>query len=303
MALHPKHFGTRGALDLATIIRERESVAEPAVRIAVDRIVPSTRNPRSGLPAIVELADSIEAYGLLQPVVVRENGAGYELIAGHRRLAAVQLLRKRSPQDPRWEEIPAVLRRQADDREAYLLTLTENLQREDLTPREEAAALELLVTEFRMTTVDVAGAIKRSQPYVSKRLRVYADEALGPAVLMGRVPVTTAEELLPLKDRRQRDQLLERAIAERWDAPTARAAVREVFDSNTSDRYRRAEADLLQHLRAVRSLIREVSLDEFTAETREELHRCFLDLAAVARPSPATGLASHVRAASQPPNK
>jgi ParB family chromosome partitioning protein len=289
MAPRPRHFGTQGALDLATVIQQRESVSEPAVRIAVDRIVPSTRNPRRSLPAIGELAESIEVYGLLQPVVVRENGAGYELIAGHRRLAAVQLLRERAPHDPRWHEIPAVLRRHADDREAYLLTLTENLQREDLTPKEEAAALELLVTEYRMTTVDVAGAIKRSQPYVSKRLRVYADEALAPAVLAGRLPVTTAEELLPLKDRSQRDQLLERAITERWDAPTARAAVREVFDSNTFVRQRSADTELLQHLRAVRSLMREVSLDELTVETREELHRCFLDLAAVARASPASG--------------
>ena len=204
----------------------------------------------------------------------------------------MQLLRERSPQDSRWQEVPAILRRQADDREAYLLTLTENLQREDLTPKEEAAALELLVTEYRMTTVDVAAAIKRSQPYVSKRLRVYADEALGPAVLTGRVPVTTAEELLPLKDRSQRDQLLDRAITERWDAPTTRAAVRGVFESNTSNDHRLAHSELLQHLRAVRALIREVSLDELTTETREELHRCFLDLAALARTSPGSSASS-----------
>jgi ParB/RepB/Spo0J family partition protein len=97
-------------------------------------------------------------------VVVRRHGAGYELIAGHRRVEAAKVLG--------WTSIPAIVRHESDD-QAYILTLVENLQREDLSPKEEAAALEVLVRERGWSTRQVGEAIKRSAMYVSKRLRVF----------------------------------------------------------------------------------------------------------------------------------
>ena len=89
-------------------------------------IQPSARNPRMHIDNIAELADSLRAHGLLQPVVVRRRGRdGYELIAGHRRVQAAKLIG--------WPEIAAVIRDENDD-QAYILTLVENLQREDLSP-------------------------------------------------------------------------------------------------------------------------------------------------------------------------
>ena len=105
-------------------------------------------------------------------MVVRRRGDGYELIAGHRRFQAAKVLG--------WTEIAAVVRDETDD-QAYILTLVENLQREDLTPREEAAALEVLVRERGWTTRQVGEAIKRSHMYVSRRLRVFDDNITGAA--------------------------------------------------------------------------------------------------------------------------
>jgi ParB family chromosome partitioning protein len=85
---------------------------------------------------------------------VRPSGNGYELIAGHRCLEAAKLLG--------WSEIVAVVRDETDD-QAYILTLVENLQREDLSPREEAAALEVLVRERGWCIRQVGEAIKRSR--------------------------------------------------------------------------------------------------------------------------------------------
>jgi ParB family transcriptional regulator, chromosome partitioning protein len=107
-------------------------------QVAVDQIRPSARNPCRKLDGIDELADSLRDYGLLQPVVVRRVGADYELIAGHRRIEAARALG--------WAEIAAVVRDESDS-QAYLLTLTENLQRQNLSPREEAAALDRLASE------------------------------------------------------------------------------------------------------------------------------------------------------------
>jgi ParB family chromosome partitioning protein len=91
--------------------------------------------------------------------------------------------------------VPVVVREEDSD-QAYLLMLVENLQREDLSPREEAELLGRLMRERRWTTRQVAAATHRSQPYVSWRLRVYEDRILRPLVLDNRLPVSTAEELL-----------------------------------------------------------------------------------------------------------
>jgi ParB-like chromosome segregation protein Spo0J len=147
---------------------------------------------------------------------VRRHGRGYELIAGHRRLQAAQLLG--------WAEIAAVVREESDQ-QAYILTLVENLRREDLSPKEEAAALEVLVRERRWLTRQVGEAIKRSNIYVSRRLRVFDDPVLAPLVLSNQLPVSTAEELLREPDPVVRRELAQQAVEERWTQPAARREV------------------------------------------------------------------------------
>jgi ParB family transcriptional regulator, chromosome partitioning protein len=186
-------------------------------QVAIADIRPSAHNPRRAFDGIEELAASLADHGLLQPIVARRLGPNtYELIAGHRRLEAAKRLG--------WTAIAAVVRDETED-QAYILTLVENLQREDLKPREEAAAL--LELERRLgSAVAAARAIKRSEAYVSKRKRVYQDIVLGPAVLTGELPVTTAEELLGVPDADDRQKLAARAQREGWDRPRVRAAVR-----------------------------------------------------------------------------
>jgi ParB family chromosome partitioning protein len=158
----------------------------------------------------------LQTHGLLQPVVVRRRGTGYELIAGHRRFEAAKLAG--------WTTIAAVVRDETDD-QAYILTLVENLQREDLTPKEEAAALEVLVRERNWSTRQVGEAIKRSAMYVSRRLRVFDDPVLAPLVLANQLPVSTAEELLREPDDDARHHLAEQAVSDQWTFPVARREV------------------------------------------------------------------------------
>src|SRR5258707_15899848 len=115
-----------GIDDLVRVRRDVKAIDDRLVhQVSIDGVRLAGRNPRTGLPAIDELAGSLREHGLLQPIVVRRTGAGYELIAGHRRLEAAKTLG--------WTEIAAVVRDETDD-QAYILTLVENLQREDLTP-------------------------------------------------------------------------------------------------------------------------------------------------------------------------
>ena len=135
--------------------------------LPVELIHRSPYQPRSQVKpeALGELADSIRRQGLLQPVVVRRVEGEYQLIAGERRWRAAQqagLL-----------EIPAVVR-DADDREAAALALVENLQREDLSPLEEARAYSGLVEQFGLTHQEVGEAVGRSRAAVSNSLRLLA---------------------------------------------------------------------------------------------------------------------------------
>jgi ParB/RepB/Spo0J family partition protein len=204
--------------------------------VSTATIAPSPRNPRQQVDGVAELADSLREHGLLQPVVVRRRGAGYELIAGHRRFEAAKVLG--------WTEIAAVVRDETDD-QAYILTLVENLQREDLTPKEEAAALEVLVRERGWTTRQVGEAIKRNHTYVSRRLRVFDDPVLAPLVLERKLPIGTAEELLRVPDCEARHALADRAAAADWTWSDARRAISEIGAARTN------WSALAAHLRAV----------------------------------------------------
>jgi ParB family chromosome partitioning protein len=216
-----------------------------ADRLPVAEIQPSRRNPRHRIEAIAELADSLRAHGLLQPIVVRPVDAGYELIAGHRRLEAAKVLG--------WTEIAAVVRDESDD-QAYILTLVENLQREDLSPKEEATALEVLVRERGWSTRQVGEAVKRSHMYVSKRLRVFEDATLAARVLSDKLAVSTAEELLRIDDTAARRQIADRAVVEQWGQARARREVREwkvTFQPTPSDQRSMRVLELVDQLRKV----------------------------------------------------
>jgi ParB-like chromosome segregation protein Spo0J len=178
-----------------------------------------------------------------------------------------------------WSRVPAIIR-EADDDTAYLLTLIENLQRADLTAREESRALELLVRERGWTTRQVAAGIMRSQAYVSKRLRLFEDPVLGPLVMQNRLAVSVAEELLPATPR-QRKTLADRAIREHWDGTTTRNAVRR--GAPQSVRPRATSTSLLQALRTTRNLLKQTAPEDLDEAKRREMRLLFLDLSMFAR--------------------
>jgi ParB family chromosome partitioning protein len=213
--------------------------------VPVADIRPSPRNPRRTFNDIDDLADSVRAHGLLQPIVVRRIDSGYELVAGHRRLAAVQQLD--------WVKVPAIVRDEDPD-DAYILTLVENLQRENLSPKEAAATLEVLIRERGWSTRQVGEAVKRSHMYVSKRLRVFEDATLAAPVLADKLAVSTAEELLRIDDAAARRQMADRAVAEQWGQARARREVRHwkvTFQSPPADQRSERVLELVEQLRNV----------------------------------------------------
>jgi ParB family transcriptional regulator, chromosome partitioning protein len=136
------------------------------VQLPLGSIRPNSRQPRRRFDAegISELAESVRAQGLVQPVVVRPaEGGSWELIAGERRLRAARAAGLAT--------IPALVR-ETDDRDSLLLALVENVAREDLSPVEEARAYAVLIDEFQLSLGEVAERVGRSKPTVSNRIRL-----------------------------------------------------------------------------------------------------------------------------------
>jgi len=155
----------RGLEALLGPTREEAEREGSLVELPIKDIKPNPFQPRQTVDpaALEELVSSIKQAGLLQPVVVRRANGGYELIAGERRLRACQQLG--------WERIPAV-QRDADDRTLLTLALIENLQRDDLSPVDEARGYERLIAEFKLAQQDVADAVGRDRSTVANALRL-----------------------------------------------------------------------------------------------------------------------------------
>lgn len=157
-------LGGAGIPEQSPATREQAGLRE----LPVDLIERSRYQPRADFneEALQELADSIRAQGVIQPVVVRplgENASRYELIAGERRWRAAQLAGL--------HEVPAVIR-EVDDQAAMAMALIENIQRQALNPMEEAVALNRLIGEFGLTHEQTAEAVGRSRAAVSNMLRL-----------------------------------------------------------------------------------------------------------------------------------
>src|SRR5437773_2694201 len=193
-ALGRRRLG-RGLEALLGPTREEAEREGSLVELPVREIRPNPFQPRQDVDAasLEELKSSIQQAGLLQPVVVRTAaGGGYELTAGERGLRACQARG--------WERSPAV-RREVDDRTVLTLALIENLQRDDLSPVDEARGYDRLIAEFNLTQQDVAEAVGRDRSTVANALRLLRLPAAVLGLLHeGRLSVGHARALLGLED-------------------------------------------------------------------------------------------------------
>lgn len=166
MAIKKRGLGRGLDALLSDVQHDGESLDDSLQYFPLDMVQPGKYQPRVDMSeeSLNELADSIRAQGLVQPIVVRPiNGGRYEIIAGERRWRASKLAGL--------DLIPALVR-DVSDRSAIAMALIENIQRENLNPMEEANALHRLREEFSMTHQEAAEAVGRSRTAVSNLLRL-----------------------------------------------------------------------------------------------------------------------------------
>lgn len=169
--------------------------ANATVALKISEIEPNRAQPRKDFndEALAELADSIAQHGVLQPLLVRPLlGGGYQIVAGERRWRAARMAGV--------SEVPVVIR-EMSDHEVMELALIENLQREDLTPLEEAQGYQSLIDQYSMTQEEISRTVGKSRPTVANALRLlHLPEDLQALVASGELSAGHARTLLSFQD-------------------------------------------------------------------------------------------------------
>jgi ParB family chromosome partitioning protein len=188
--------------------------------VSVDDISPNPAQPRSRFDddTLEELAASLKEVGVLQPIVVTRGESGYVLIAGERRWRAARRAGLRV--------IPAVLRGSAGD-STLVEALVENVQRQDLTPLEEAHAYQQLLENYGMNQEQVASRVGKSRPTISNTLRLLQlPDDVQALVDGGELSAGHARALVGLEDEKYAIHLANKAVADGWSVRQMEEAVR-----------------------------------------------------------------------------
>lgn len=187
-----------------------EAPVSATVELPIDSITPNPQQPRKDFDdkALQDLAASLRQSGVLQPVVVRRLGDGYQLVVGERRWRAAKLAGI--------TRIPAVIR-EASDAESLELALVENLLREDLNPMEEAEAYQRLLAEFGWTQEELAQRVARDRSSVANCLRLLKlPELIQADLRAGRLTMGHARALVSLDSPAEQLRLREQILAHSW---------------------------------------------------------------------------------------
>ena len=191
---------------IVSLIESRATHAQIR-EVPVGKILPNPAQPRLSYDedSLTELADSIREHGVLQPILVRPSGAQFELIAGERRWRASRMAER--------ETIPAIVV-DLDESSALEVSIIENLQREDVSPLEEAAMFRKMTETFGYSVRQLAQKLGKDKGYVENRLRLAEAPAdIRELVSLRKDTISHAYELMKIGDERQRRRLAKRIAA------------------------------------------------------------------------------------------
>ena len=192
--------GLEALFDESPQVQETEEITE----IPLDEIRPNPYQPRKTFDnkSLKELSESIKENGVFQPIIIRKSVNGYEIIAGERRFRASKLAKKET-----------IIIRKFDEAQMMEVAVLENLQREDLTPLEEAQAYEMLQKNLGLTQAEVSKRLGKSRPYIANYLRLLTLPQKTKRLLQrGELSMGQARTLLGLKDKDGIDDLAKKVV-------------------------------------------------------------------------------------------
>ena len=188
--------------------RNSSSANEGILFLDINDIKPNSKQPRKNFPddKIDELAKSIETHGIIQPIMVRPAGEGYEIVAGERRWRAA---RRAS-----LKQVPCIIRELTEEQN-MLIAIIENMQREDLNPMEEADALNQMIVQYGLTQEEVSKSVGKSRPYITNALRLLKlPSEIREMVVQGQLTSGHARAIAGVKDETKQVSLASKTVKE-----------------------------------------------------------------------------------------
>ena len=210
---------------------------ETVTELDLDLIEPNRKQPRKYFDetALEELAASLKAYGMIQPIVVKKNGEYYEIIAGERRWRAAKIAGM--------EKVPVVLKAW-EGSEAFEAALVENLQREDLNPIEEALAYKKLLDEFNLKQDEVAERVSKSRTAVTNSMRLLKlDERVQQMVIDEMLSTGHARAILGITDKDKQYDFAQRVFDEKLSVRDVEKEVKRLQNEKDSDKVKEPKID------------------------------------------------------------
>lgn len=196
-------------LDNVDVKQVKEKASKPDSIVDINLVEPNREQPRKNFDedALLELAESIKSFGLLQPILVQDRESYYEIVAGERRWRACKIAGLK--------EIPVIIG-SFTEQEKLEISIIENIQREDFNPIEEAMAYKRLLEEFNLTQDEVAEKVSKNRTTITNSLRLLKlCDDVRQMVIEGKLSTGHARAILPIEDAEKQTELAEKIFDEK----------------------------------------------------------------------------------------
>ncbi|GLI85869.1 stage 0 sporulation protein J [Rossellomorea marisflavi] len=224
----------KGLDALFTANKEEETVQ----KVKLKDLRPNPYQPRKIFQpqAIEELKASIQEHGILQPIIVRKSIKGYEIVVGERRYRAAKAAELKT--------VPVVVR-ELDEKQMMELAVLENLQREDLTPIEEAAAYQMLMEKLGITQEELAKRLGKSRPHIANHIRLLGlSQPVQELISDGKLTMGHGRALLGLKNKKGLTQLVNRVMKDSLNVRQLEKLVQELNDDVSRETKKKERKDV-----------------------------------------------------------
>lgn len=255
--------------------KQDEVGTEQIISVPMDEILANPEQPRKVFydEAIEELSGSIKEYGVLQPIILKHSGDGYTIIAGERRFRAARMAGL--------SEIPAVIK-SMEDQEAALISLVENVQREDLNFLEEARAYKKLMDDFGLTQVEIAEKVNKKQSTISNKIRILAlPEDIQDKLIANRLTERHARALLKLRDEDDRIKVTDRVVSNSLNVKQTEKLIEDVLSKKEEAFRKRNKINYISYkiyLNTIRKAFGQIKEMEKNAKMSQEDKGDFLEV-------------------------
>ena len=265
----------RGILNFIGEQKGAQSGAPQVVMIPLEKIEANPEQPRKVFDdeGMEELTGSIKEYGILQPIILKDEKDIYTIIAGERRYRAAQLAGL--------SKIPAIVKNM-ETKEASLIALVENVQREDLNFLEEARAYKKLMEDFELTQGEIAEKVNKRQSTISNKIRILAlPEKLQEQLIANKLTERHARALLKLKDDDDRDQVMERVIVNNLNVKQTEKLIDDVLEKKEAALRKRRKINYISYkiyLNTIRKAFNQIKEMEENAKIIQEDKGDFMEV-------------------------